>query len=382
LSGYCSWNLSIACWPSISFAGSHVIWSYPVHRTRYCYWLHYTQECSTRSTCYSWSPSTSTDRGGGICCPTRESSETGSNKDTCCILWICILNGKFNSYAYGDICGTTSYGPNLFQSSFRDGRVVLICLASNHTLGPTCIFGLGILERFAPYSIIAWLCFIGTRRWSWICCIVFCTISASTSGWSLGISSCPSNVILRSIPLTAKNWVHFVISDVQLFVANSGSNDHLTQSSCWCSMRTRKYCSILAFIRSVCASVWGWNAVDYLRSILNRLQGRFQNTAANWGPLSNTIVFGSPCSLNTSFRNISASSPASTVIRHATKCRIFDNLSTTTQMASYPSHSGSPVTKSMDRSFHSISSTERGRNPTKLGGSVPREHWQSWQFQT
>jgi hypothetical protein len=139
---------------------------------------------------------------------------------------------------------------------------------------------------------------------------------------------------------------------------------------------------MLAFILSVCPSVWGWNAVDNRQSTPSRSHNLFQNTAANCGPLSDIIVFGSPCNLTTSLTNISASPRASIIVWHGTKCLIFDSRSTTTQMASYPSHSGSPVTQSIDISSHGFSGTGSGRNTPKLACLLVRDLWHSAQLRT
>jgi hypothetical protein len=137
-----------------------------------------------------------------------------------------------------------------------------------------------------------------------------------------------------------------------------------------------------AFILPVFPSVWGWNAIDNRRSTPSRLHCLFQNTAAKWGLRSEITVFGNPCNLTTSFKNISANPQASMVVPQGTKCLIFDNRSATTQIASYPSHSSNLVTKSIDISAQGFSGNGRGGNTPKLACLLVRDLWHSAQCLT
>jgi len=140
----------------------------------------------------------------------------------------------------------------------------------------------------------------------------------------------------RILPCTTKKGVHLVVSDIPLFAANSARGSHCTQSSCWWLTKTRRYCSRLAFIRSIWQSVWGWNPVDSRWSIPKWLQLWPQKVEANCGPRSETIVAGIPWRHTTSHKNNLAISTASIVVWQGIKWRIFESLSTTTQIASNP----------------------------------------------
>jgi len=76
----------------------------------------------------------------------------------------------------------------------------------------------------------------------------------------------------------------------------------------------------------------------------SRLHICCQKVAANCGPQSETMLCGSPWRRTTSRRNNSTSPRASIVVWQGMQCRIFESRSTTTQIASNPSHSGNPTT--------------------------------------
>ena len=81
------------------------------------------------------------------------------------------------------------------------------------------------------------------------------------------------------------------------------------------------------------------------------------SSAANWGPLSDTILSGNPCNFYIlslkSLSNPSAIIPSIVAI----KCVIFDNLSQTTKMASFPATIGNLVIKSTEICIYGFSRT-------------------------
>src|SRR5919202_3829460 len=107
----------------------------------------------------------------------------------------------------------------------------------------------------------------------------------------------------------------------------------------------------MALIFSVCPSLWGWYPLEILRSMPQILHSACEKRAMNCGPLSETMLSGSPCSLATFNIYGFANSSALVVSLHAMKCRIFESLSTTTITALYPFDSGNPVMKSIETSF-------------------------------
>jgi len=103
---------------------------------------------------------------------------------------------------------------------------------------------------------------------------------------------------------------------------------------------------------------------------------------ANCGARSETMVSGSPWRHTTSHRNNSAKPKASMVVWHGMNCRIFESPSTTTHIASNPSHSGNPMMKSIEISSLGLSGTDGGRRTPNVGCLEFQDCWQSWQFWT
>jgi len=113
------------------------------------------------------------------------------------------------------------------------------------------------------------------------------------------------------------------------------------------------YCSVTGcltkcapYILSICPSVWGWNTVNNLLSIPNILFNSCIIPATNWGLWSEMILSGNPCNFYTLSLNNYANPSAEVFSVVEIKCTIFVNLSTTTQIESYPWAKGNLVIKS------------------------------------
>jgi hypothetical protein len=119
---------------------------------------------------------------------------------------------------------------------------------------------------------------------------------------------------------------------------------------------------MIAFIRSVWLSVCGWKAIESRGSITNCHYKCLQNNAANFGPRSEIIVNGKPCSWMMCVINIFANSFPSMSVRHGTRCHSLVKWSTTIQIASQPFDHGRAVTKSIDISCQGLSGMGRGHN--------------------
>jgi len=373
--GYFSCNTWSAWSLSIYRAGSQVILSYPVEWMRYCNWLRCTQECSTCSTWYSWSPPSSTRLGGTICCTGDESSAGRSSIDRYCTGSNWRIRGSSNTNSYGDTCFVTRYGPSRSQANFCDGLIVRMWWVSSHTFAPTVILGAGCRFLFACSSMMSWLHHIAAGRWSWTCCILAWTWSASTIRELLGALCASSNDIGGPIPVTAQKAENFVDSEAPLFAANSANDTHCTQSSCWWLLNTGRYSPIPAFIFSVCPSDWGLNGEDSRGLMPSRSHSHSNKRAANRGPWWDTIALERPCILTMSFRNNSANLWASIVIWHGTKCLIYVSLSTTTQITSNPSHSSNSVTNCMHMSSQGFYGMESRCNTPNLVCLLVRVLW-------
>ena len=115
-------------------------------------------------------------------------------------------------------------------------------------------------------------------------------------------------------------------------------------------------------MHSVCPSVCEWKAVDNFVWIPNILFNSLVNSAANCSPLSDTTLSSKPCSLYIlslkSLANPSADIPSVVTM----KCVIFDSLSQTTKIASFPPTTSNLVMKSTDICVYSFSGTSPNFN--------------------
>ena len=76
----------------------------------------------------------------------------------------------------------------------------------------------------------------------------------------------------------------------------------------WMEVHGQRYCSIHAFILSVCLSVLGWNAVDKFCCIPRPLQMALEKWEVKRGSLSDMIHLGSP-NQGTRYRRYSRATP-------------------------------------------------------------------------
>src|SRR6266576_3999900 len=110
----------------------------------------------------------------------------------------------------------------------------------------------------------------------------------------------------------------------------------------------------------------------------SRAVNSFQNAETNWRPLSEMIVSGSPWSFHTWSRNSRATAGAD-ISGQAIRCLILDSQSTTTIIFSQPLLLGSPITKSIEISFHLRFGTGSGfRRPLYVSceALARRQVWQ------
>ena len=117
-------------------------------------------------------------------------------------------------------------------------------------------------------------------------------------------------------------------------------------------MYALRYCSNMPLVRSVCPSVYGWNAVLSLLSMPSSFVVSFHRSEVNRVPLSVMISCGSPCSRTISLMKRLANCRASRSFEHGMKWLILVSRSMTTSMVSYPSDFGRSVMKSIAMDFH------------------------------
>src|SRR5579864_2423315 len=101
----------------------------------------------------------------------------------------------------------------------------------------------------------------------------------------------------------------------------------------------------------------------------NFFQTSLVNAAANWGPLSEIIVLGSPVLFHTFSIKISDVPGAVIVLLQGVKIAALLNRSTTTNNESYPCDSGKSVMKSIVIVSHGLSGISLGFKGTGLLGA-------------
>ena len=147
----------------------------------------------------------------------------------------------------------------------------------------------------------------------------------------------------------------------------------------WCSATKllNKSPKIL-FMTSVYPSIWGWYVELKDKLVPSFFHKVLQKFPMNLVSRSDTILLGKPWSLTTSLKNKFAIWVASLVFWHGMKCIIFENMSTTTNIESYPLYViGRTNMKSMLTASHGVSGMGNGwYNPTVAPLFPPR--WEKW----
>ena len=130
---------------------------------------------------------------------------------------------------------------------------------------------------------------------------------------------------------------------------------------------------------SVCPSVCGWNAVNYLVVVLRIRKTHFQKWENNGAPRSETMSSSNPWRRTTFAKITFIVSKPHIALEHGIKCVIFVNRSTSTKVESCPSKSGKSVMKSVEiQAQHrpnrlkkprteSVGTDRLGRVPSRLG---------------
>jgi len=116
------------------------------------------------------------------------------------------------------------------------------------------------------------------------------TVSSPEGTW-LG-----SKPIWGICPVSSRNGGCCVAEWTWLLCWNSAMGRRLYQSSCCSLTNRRRNWSSSWLTRSVCPSVWGYQAVEEDSHIPSSLYSSLVNEATNWGPRSETTRFGRPWS--------------------------------------------------------------------------------------
>ena len=182
----------------------------------------------------------------------------------------------------GLICSMIVKGPYLHGSGLHV-PVTWRFFPSSQTLSPV----------FISVIFLSSLCDCHASRLFWTPCL------ASSSSFSLtsvaGVFpsiSCMLTWGLVPIRSSCSEWC--VMSFFQELWVNSAIGNILAQLFCHPVVHGLRYCSIQAFICSVCPSVLGWNAVDKFCWTPSDLQMALEKFDANWGSWLDMMCLGTP----------------------------------------------------------------------------------------
>ncbi len=131
--------------------------------------------------------------------------------------------------------------------------------------------------------------------------------------------------------------------------ANSVIGSNLAQLFCCPVVHGLRYCSIQAFICSVCPSVLGWNAVDRFCWTPNALQTALEKFNAKCGSQSDMMRLGTPNHGTRCLRYSWAMPGPSIILLQGMNLAAFEHpWSTIVSMLSKPSDLGRSVMRSMN----------------------------------
>src|SRR3984893_12768548 len=149
-------------------------------------------------------------------------------------------------------------------------------------------------------------------------------------------------------PNSACDGATLVVAFGQLLWTTVAIVSHLSQSSCVFAAKSRRYCSIHWFFRSVSPSVWGWYAVLRFLCAWIALTNSVANDDVKRGSLSEMIRLGNPNHRYTlSKYNWAISAPVIVVLHGRKSAALVHPWSTIVRIASYPLLGGSCVIRSM-----------------------------------
>jgi len=209
---------------------------------------------------------------------------------------------------------------------------------SSQTLSPVSIWVIGRLSRRdCCASRFFWTsCLASSRSFSLMSAAgVFPSISCMLT-WGL-------------VPVSSSCGEWCVVLFFQELWVNSATGSNLAQLFCHPEVYGLRYCSIQAFIRSVCPSVLGWNVVDWFYWTPNALQITLEKFDVKRGSQSDMMCFRTPNQGTRCFRYSWATPGPSIVLLQGMNLAAFKHpWSTIISMLSKPSDLGRSVMRSMD----------------------------------
>jgi len=262
------------------------------------------------------------------------------------MLWIFIDGGSASHMATGLIFCETLKGPYHFGESLRLPAIVRL-QPSSQTWSPSLI----------SVSFLLSLQFCTCWRSFWADCLASSRRHRHVFAAGVEDSRC-FRITCSLIPIRSSWGDRRATSCFQELWANSATGNSWLQVEGFPEVQGCKYCSIQAFIHSVCLSVQGWKAVERFCWIPSALHISFANAEVNWGSRSEIILLESPNQDTRCFRYLSATPVPSIVFVHGMNLAALEQpWLTIVRMESKPCDLGRSVIRSIDTYWKGPSST-------------------------
>jgi len=261
-------------------------------------------------------------------------------------LWIFIDWRRSSHMATGLIFCETLKGPYRFGESLRLPVIVRLQPLSQ-TWSPSLIS--------VSFLLSLWFCMCW--RSFWADCLALSRRRRHVSVAGVEDSRC-FRITCGLIPIRSSWGDQQATSYFQELWANSAMGSSWLQAEGFPEVQGCKYCSIQAFICSVCLSVWGWKAVKRFCWIPSALHISFANAEVNQGLWSEIILLGSPNQGMRCFRYLSATPVPLIVFIHGMNLAALEQpWLTIVRMESKPCDLGRSVIRSIDTYWKGPSST-------------------------
>jgi len=263
------------------------------------------------------------------------------------MLWIFIDWGRSSRMAIGLIFCETLKGPYRFGESLQLLAIVRF-QPSSQTWSPSLI----------SVSFLLSLRFCTCWRNFWADCLASFRRCKRVSAAGVEDSRY-FRITCGLIPIRSSWGDRWATSCFQELWVNSAMGNNWLQAEGFPDVQGCKYCSIQAFMHSVCLSVQGWKAVERFCWIPSALHISFANAEVNRGSRSKMILLGSLNQGTRCFRYSSATPVPSIVFVHGMNLAALEQpWSTIVRMESKPCNLGRSVIRSINTYWKGPSSTD------------------------